>query len=59
VKNNILVIITFYLFISAKFILVQGIIKDDFRVNDDTTIANIEHKYSSVTLNAVGDFIIV
>jgi len=43
-------------FSSTQIINAQGIIKDDFLVNDDTVI--VDHHFPAVTMNSSGNFII-
>src|SRR3989339_573504 len=37
---------------------IKNILTDDFLVNEDTTIANIEHKYPSIAMDGTGNFVI-
>lgn len=55
-KNFLTIIIIFFVYLN-QLTIAQGIIKDDFLVNDDTT--NTSQTNSSISMNAAGNFVIV
>ena len=56
-KKNFLAIVTLFIFFSYQFILAQGIIKDDFLVNDDA--GSTDQNNPSIAVDVAGNFVIV
>jgi len=56
-KKNLIIIVSFWCILSTKLIFAQGVIKDDFLVNDDA--GNTDQFNPSISMDAVGNFAIV
>ena len=56
-KQYFLIVITFCLIYFTQVTIAQGIIKDDFLVNDDAGSAN--QNYPSISVDGTGNFVIV
>jgi len=56
-KHYFITVVTFCLFNLIQVAIAQGIIKDDFLVNDDAGNAN--QNYPSISVDGVGNFVIV